>query len=125
MEISKKDYNLCKSSIRAAIRKSFSRSEHYKNFLKSKRVEWREPNGRKRVSYLCENCLILHPIGKINVDHKVSIGRGVFEAIEDTKLFYDLVYCDYSNLQILCRDRCHKEKTKKENKENSYHNALF
>lgn len=128
-----KDYNRCKNSIREAIRKSFSRSDIYKNFLKSKRVEWKEKvvsdkfkvSLRKRVSYRCNLCKDLFSAKQINVDHIEPIGRGVLGSIEDTHLYYTLVYCSEDNLQILCKDKCHKEKTKRENAAPSFDNAEF
>ncbi len=123
MDISKKDYNLCKNAVRSAIRKSFSRSEHYKGFLKLHRIET-HVGKRFRVFYKCNECEGLCPQNQINVDHINPIGKGVYNGIEDAKSFYELVYCPYSNLQILCKE-CHSLKTKRENKSPSFSNMIF
>jgi len=121
--ISNRDKALVKNSVRSAIRKSFSRSDHYKGFLKSRRIEWRSGK-RRRVSYECQICLVNHPSTNINVDHKVPLGKGVYGGLEDADSFSALVYCSWDNLQILCRE-CHKLKTKEEQKAPSFHNAIF
>ena len=126
--ISKKDYNKCKNAIRATIRQQFARSDHYKEFIDKHRVEWKEKlisenfkvSYRKRVSYRCQCCGELFSKGEINVDHIKPIGTGVLNTIQDTYEFYMKVYCSHENLQILCKDKCHKNKTKNEN----YYNKL-
>lgn len=123
MQGSKKDIAKLKNAIRSEIRRSFSRSEHYKEFLKLHRIEWKNGN-RKRVSYKCKACTKLFSSKDIQVDHIVPIGNGVYEGIEDAKRFAELVYCSYDNLQILCKE-CHKVKSKEEQSEKSYHNVIF
>lgn len=119
----KKQYNKVKSAVRSAIRKEFTRSDHYKEFLKLNRVEWYKGK-RLRVSYKCADCSELHSGGNINVDHIIPIGSGVYNGLGDAERFYTLVFCSYDNLQVLCKD-CHKVKTKLENKSKSFHNAEF
>ena len=121
--VSKKDKNLCKNAVRSAIRQTFTRSDHYKEFLQSKRIEWFKGK-RKRVSYRCEDCQELFSSTEINVDHIQPIGKGVYEEIRDAEAFYDLVFCDHSNLQILCKT-CHKKKSAHERKNPSFDNAQF
>ena len=121
--VSKKDHNLCKNAVRSAIRKAFTRSDYYKEFVDSRRIEWFKGK-RKRVSYECENCRQKFPKTEINVDHKAPIGKGVYERISDAEKFYELVFCDYSNLQILCK-KCHRLKSSKERKNPSFENACF
>lgn len=123
MEVSKKDYNKVKNLIRSSIRKAFIRSDHYRSFIDSHRIEWKDGD-RKRVSYKCECCGELFKKSEIQVDHIKPIGKGVYNDISDAPLFYKLVFCDHSNLQVLCAV-CHKDKTKKEGKKPSYHNAIF
>jgi len=123
MTISKKDKNKCKNSVQSAIRQSFARSEHYKGFLELHRIEW-YVGKRKRVSYKCNCCESLFSSKDIQVDHVVPLGRFVYRGLKDAHRFYDLIYCDYSNLQILCK-ACHKVKTKEEQENPSFHNAIF
>jgi 5-methylcytosine-specific restriction endonuclease McrA len=131
--INKKDYNKCKNGIKSEIRKQFSRSEYYKKFLDDRKVIWTQKcisenfsvSRRRRVSWKCEKCLELYSRKDINVDHIKPIGRGVATEIESIPDFFQLVYCSYDNLQILCKE-CHKKKTKREQKEApSFDNASF
>ena len=121
--MNKRDENVCKNAVRSAIRKSFARSEHYKEFLQGQRVEWRQGN-RKRVSYKCNCCGELFKKTEINVDHIIPIGKETYRTLADAHYFYTLVYCPHSNLQVLCKD-CHKDKTRREAKTPQFHNALF
>ena len=98
-------------------------SDYYKGFIKSRRIEWKQGK-RKRVSYRCDICSKLYPLPNMQVDHIVPIGKGVYNDIEDAKRFYSFVYCSWDNLQHACK-QCHKEKTKRENKSPSFHNAIF
>ena len=132
--ITPKDYNKVKNAIKSTIRQQFSRSDHYKKFLESKRIEWKEKvisektfkvSYRKRVSYRCVGCNELISAKSVNVDHITPIGHGVYQNIEDALKLYKLVYCSWDNLQILCKEKCHKRKTKKENENKSFHNAEF
>lgn len=122
--ISKKDYNKLKNAVRNQIRQAFSRSDHYKEFLELNRVEWLSGK-RKRVSYKCAHCGQLFSKPDINVDHIIPIGKGTYNDISDAHAYFSLVYCSYDNLQILCKDKCHKVKTKREQSAPSFHNALF
>lgn len=121
--MNKRDENICKNAVRSAIRQSFSRSEHYKEFLQGKRIEWLEGR-RKRVSYKCNSCGELFKKTEINVDHIIPIGKETYRSLEDAKYFFDLVYCSHENLQVLCK-ACHKDKTRQENQNPQFHNALF
>lgn len=121
--MNKKDEALCKNAVRSAIRKAFTRSDYYKEFLAMHRIEW-YAGKRKRVSYECKKCKEKVSSSDINVDHIIPIGRGVYNGIEDAHYFYSLVFCPYSNLQILCKT-CHKQKSAQERKNPSYHNARF
>lgn len=123
-EISKKDKAKAKNSVQSAIRQSFARSDYYKAYLEQYRVEWYSGK-RKRVSYKCHKCSELRSKPDINVDHIIPIGNGAYTGLQDAEHFYKLVYCSYDNLQILCKDTCHKEKTALEKKRKSFHNMNF
>ena len=118
-----KDKSKLKNSLRSTVRQSFSRSEHYKAFVDSKRIEWFKGK-RKRVSFQCNHCKENFSKSDIDIDHVVPIGKGVYNSISDLERFISLVYCSHDNLQVLCK-QCHKVKTKKEQQTPSYHNALF
>lgn len=118
-----KDEIKLKNGLRGEIRKQFARSESYKSFIKSNRIEVQEGN-RLRVFYKCAICSGLNPIKEINVDHIKPIGRGVLSSLSDILKFIDLVYCSHDNLQIVCKP-CHSHKTKIENSNPSFDNVIF
>jgi len=122
-KLDKKDIALLKNSVRSAIRKGFTRSDYYKSFLGLHRIEWYKGK-RKRVSFKCNHCGELQSSGNINVDHIIPIGKGVYNSIADASYFYELVFCPYDNLQILCKP-CHKVKSAMEKSNPYYGNALF
>jgi len=119
----KKDEALCKNAVRSAIRKTFSRSAIYKDFLESKKIEW-YAGKRRRVSYMCNHCKAKYSKKDIQVDHIVPIGHGVYNSLKDAYRYSVLVFCDASNLQVLCKP-CHKLKTAEERANPSFHNVLF
>ena len=121
--MNKKDEALCKNAVRSAIRKSFSRSSIYKDFIDSKKIEW-YAGKRRRVSYVCNSCKLKFSKNMVQVDHIIPIGKGVYQSIHDAHYFYSLVYCPDTNLQILCKD-CHKKKTADERKNPYFGNMIF
>jgi 5-methylcytosine-specific restriction endonuclease McrA len=121
--ISKRDSNAAKNAVRSAIRTSFTRSEHYKEFLSTKRIVWFKGK-RRRVSFKCNQCGGRFGSVMINVDHIEPIGKYVYRGIQDAEYFYNMVYCSFDNLQILCKE-CHLVKTKHERANPSYANARF
>lgn len=116
VKLSKKEIN----DIRGAIRTCFHRSEYYKNFilLNSRKIDrYKLDGGKHKVMlrvFTCNDCNEDSLLQKdINVDHIIPIGS--FKALDEIQDFVRRVYCDYSNLQILCKD-CHKIKTDRERK---------
>ena len=118
-----KEYMMSKNAVRAAIRKSFTRSDYYKDFVDLHRIEWKDGN-RKRVSYPCNICSEKYPLPQMNVDHIYPIGKGVYNDLRDAEEFHKLVFCPYDNLQMICKD-CHKVKSAAERKQPSFDNASF
>jgi len=105
------------TAIRTGLRQAFIRSKYRAEFLKTKRIEIPKykKNGerakRPHIRYLCEPCDMLFKSDEINVDHIKKVGS--FVDIMDITIFFFRIWCDFSNLQILCKD-CHTIKTKKE-----------
>jgi len=103
--------------IRTGLRQAFIRSNYKGEFLRTKRVEVirYKTNGdtakRPYIKYECIKCLKLYSITEINVDHIDKVGA--FNDVLSIKDFFFNIWCEYSNLQILCKD-CHKLKTKYE-----------
>lgn len=66
--------------------------------------------------YRCEGCKDIFKLREVQVDHIEPVvdpatgWRGLSE-------FAGRLYCPSSGLQVLCQDKCHLEKSKRENKE--------
>jgi len=114
MKLSKKDIN----EIRGALRQAFHRSEYYRAFLESKtysKPRYKKDGTRHKVDnkcVICANCGGEYLRDSINIDHIERIGS--FNNLDECQDFINKLYCDYSNLQVLCFG-CHEEKTAKEN----------
>lgn len=131
-EISPVDINQCKNALRACIRQQFARSGYYKQFIEKhaqiNSVEFIDSNfnvkHKKVKQWQCNVCSKWVKRAEFSVDHVNPIGKGVLNDIKDIYAFYELVYCSYDNLQIICK-KCHDEKTKREQKAPSFDNAQF
>lgn len=81
------------------------------------------PRGGKQ--YTCACCGKTFGITKIAVDHISSV-IPLDKTIDD--LSWDEIvarmFCDKSNLQVLCKDVCHKKKTAEERKERKKYKIL-
>lgn len=69
--------------------------------------------GRIAKHYRCAICLGEFPAKDVQVDHIVPIidpstGMTTWDSVIDN------MFCEADNLQVLCTDPCHKEKTKAE-----------
>jgi len=105
------------TAIRTGLRQAFIRSKYRGSFMKLNRIElpqYKKCGGlakRPIVRYKCACCDGLFKSGDINVDHIKKVGS--FINIMGIERFFFRIWCDFSNLQILCKD-CHDLKTKKE-----------
>lgn len=89
------------------LRQAFSRSCLYWGTLR--RVK-KGPN-----QYECEGCHKVFKLREVAVDHKVPVIDPV-KGWENITVFATRLFCDTSNLQVVCQDNCHQAKTNKENK---------
>jgi len=111
--IDKKDL----TQIRTGLRQAFIRSKYKGAFLRSKRIEidhFKKCGGlakRPHVRYKCVKCTDLFKVDEINVDHIEKVGS--FKDILEVESFFFRIFCEFSNLQILCK-KCHALKTKYE-----------
>lgn len=111
------------SAVVGALKRSFSRSPIINEYLRKYRIE--KPYIKKdgtvsnvpRIFYKCHKCGNEFPSTKINVDHiepvvpvNIPVRHMCLSALV-TRL-----YCDESNLQILCKEH-HSEKSKEENRQ--------
>lgn len=110
----KKEQNLLKG----AVRRIFSRSELRKQVLASVHMAGYMSLNRPRVKKwsMCPGCNLPVPEYLMEVDHVVPIiplDKSLSDLTWDEVV--DRAWCDVSNLRPLCKEKCHKEKTKIEN----------
>jgi 5-methylcytosine-specific restriction endonuclease McrA len=104
-----------KSFITSCLRGGFRRYPPKYEVLKEAFVDKRLNEKTKRISahYLCNECENIFPTKEVQVDHVkpiVNPAKG-FISWDD---FIANLFCEKSNLQVLCLT-CHKSKTDKEN----------
>ena len=104
----KGDYSLVRSAMRRAWLRFPARAEA----LKRARMPYNGDNKRQKWVYQCAECKGLFKGTEIAVDHIVPCGT--FLKMEDWQTFGPNLFCSVDNLQILCKDPCHKAKTKAE-----------
>lgn len=103
------------ATIRGALRRVFSRSPAIREVMFKVRREipkFNQDGSRSKkdaVQYKCNLCLQYVGSTKIAVDHIVPV-VSVQEGFIDFNTFIDRLFCDSSNLQVLC-DTCHDKKT--------------
>lgn len=76
--------------------------------------------------YICASCNKPFIKMQLAVDHINPVGGYYKWKLTGLPVsaIVDLVWCDVSNLQLLCK-QCHKEKTAKERKTHTAHKKLF
>jgi len=65
--------------------------------------------------YECEGCHKIFKLREVNVDHKVPV-IDPEKGWENIQIFASRLFCAQDNLQVLCTDNCHHNKSVKENK---------
>jgi 5-methylcytosine-specific restriction endonuclease McrA len=106
------------SFIRSALRQ---KSRFWKPITECKlqaRRLYKGVNKRQKYEYQCNTCKNWCIEKKINVDHICPAGS--LNSAQDLPGFVDRLFCEVSNLQVLC-EKCHDKKTKadKHEKDNS------
>lgn len=99
------------SFIRSSLRQ---KSRWWKPILIAKmnaRRPYKGPNKRLKWEYQCNKCKKWYPDKKVNVDHIAPLGE--LRCYEDLPNFVKTLFCEASNLQVLCSG-CHDKKTKQE-----------
>jgi len=73
----------------------------------------KRPNEKGRLvkMYMCATCGNVLPAKDVQIDHIKNVGT--LKDFDDLPDFVRNLFCDASELQVLCKE-CHKEKTKKE-----------
>lgn len=108
-----------KGLLKGAMRRLFGRSDLRRSVIENAIIKGHKDPARKAVKFWvkCESCGQMEAKSNVQVDHRkplVPVGRTLEDMTWDGVV--DRLWCDASNLQILCKP-CHKEKTKAENKE--------
>jgi 5-methylcytosine-specific restriction endonuclease McrA len=111
------------SAVIGNLKRCFSRSPDVQAFLRANRIErpWHKKDGtlakKPRVYYICMECNKEFGSTKIQVDHKIPV---IPSNIPSKHMSFDVIvdrlFCDTSNLQILCKED-HKKKSLQENAE--------
>ncbi len=106
------------AAIRGALRRTFSRSPVIREVLFKVRREvpkYNKDGSRAKkdaVQYRCNVCQSYVGSTKVSVDHIVPV-VSVSEGFVDFNTFIARLFCDASNLQVIC-DSCHGIKTQSE-----------
>ena len=101
------------SALRAAFRKWPPKFKVLKNAATEKRVNGK--TGRIAQHYRCAGCGLDFPLKEIQVDHihpVVDVKKGFVS----WDVFINRLYCEAKKLQVLCKAKCHKEKSSRERK---------
>lgn len=107
-------YN-AQSAIRSALRRTYSRSPMVREVMNKVRRErpWFKKDGtaanKPRVEFLCSICAEWHMGKNVQVDHQIPVVDPDVGFV-DWNTFVSRLFCDVSNLSVLCKD-CHKKKT--------------
>lgn len=111
------------TAIRGALRRVFSRSPVIREVMfKVRRLvpKYNKDGSRAKkdsVQYLCNVCQHWTGSTLVAVDHIIPV-VSVDEGFVDFDTFIDRLFCDASNLQVIC-DTCHQKKTNAERAERS------
>lgn len=106
------------AAIRGALRRTFSRSPVIRDVLFKVRREvpkFNKDGSRAKkdaVQYRCNVCNSYVGSTKVSVDHLDPV-VSVSEGFVDFNTFIERLFCDASNLQVIC-DSCHNAKTQAE-----------
>ncbi len=120
-------------ALKGAIRRAFRQSPRMRDVLNKARVELPPapkkdglPGKRNQVRFICALCKDLYPGKFVQVDHvDPAVPLGVKEEDMTPNDLVSGIFCDPSNLQVLCSTpikslpkgsrSCHAKKTNKEN----------
>ena|SRR5271157_4537211 len=89
------------------LRQAFSRSMWYWETIRAAKTS---PD-----QYKCGKCQKIFKLREIAVDHKIPVVDPIL-GWQGVVVFAHRLFCEFSNLWVLCIDECHSKKTKKENK---------
>lgn len=93
-----------KGYVIAALRRIWRWSLERKEVLKNA-----ESNGK----YTCSGCSKQYLRKNVAVDHVIPVVE-VSKGFQGWDVYIDRLFCPSGNLQVLCKNKCHKQKTKQE-----------
>lgn len=108
-----------KAFIVSGLRAAYRRFPNKFETLKEAFVGKKENKKTKRMSshYTCNNCKEEFPSADVQVDHIEPVVDPVVGFV-DWNTFIERLFCEKSNLQVLCKT-CHNEKTNREKNANN------
>jgi len=101
------------SFIRSALRRAWTKYPVKYQVLNKARTPYKGPDKRTKWLYKCAHCSNLFKSTEVQVDHIQP--AGTLKDYSDLPQFVETLFCEESNLQVLCKE-CHNAKTKEERK---------
>lgn len=95
--------------IRSALRQKSRWWQPVKECKLDARRPYTGANKRQKFEYQCAHCKNWFADKEVEVDHKIEAGS--LRNGDDVKDFIERLFCEKDGLQILCKDKCHREKT--------------
>lgn len=104
-----------KLSFIAGLRKAFVRSTTYFNVMTGATSDKTGPRGG--VLFVCAICNKAFPKNRCEVDHEDPLTPyHLFQYEMSEKMVLERLFCEISNLRVLCKDICHATHTKNQRK---------
>lgn len=99
------------SFIRSALRRAWTKYPVRYQVMEKARKPYSGKDKRTKWVYECAQCQKLYKSTEVNVDHITP--AGTLTKYSDLPKFVERLFCESSNLQVLCKT-CHDVKTKEE-----------
>ena len=100
-----------RSALRAAFRRWPPKFEVLRNAFTERKLN--PKSGKMAKHYRCASCGKEFPLKEVQVDHIKPIVDPK-KGFVDWNTFIERLYCEAKNLQVLCKDVCHKAKSTSE-----------
>lgn len=98
------------STVRSAIRSSWMKSDVKLAYLYMNTIPDMDDSTRTKWLCRCEMCGELFKLTDVEIDHKE--GNHSFTKVEDFENYFNkILMVGFDDLQILCKDNCHAQKT--------------
>lgn len=111
------------SKIRSSLRRGFMFWHPMMLALKKASRPSQSNNKRLKTEYQCENCKKWFKRDDVHIDHRIECGS--LKTYDDIVPFIKrLTVEDPDMFQILCKNKCHKEKTKDERNRRKTENSI-